>query len=370
MKKIIFTALTLSYLSICLTAVAQPDKPEKTEKQEKREKPERKEQQEITIRSKGDKNVTLKVEINGDNILINGKTLLEFKDDNITINKRKMIYRDDDGNMNFNFDAEGMKGLEELQKLQSFHFDDANIGFNNAYKDFKNSGRNLPRPFLGVTTEKTVSGAKVVDVVKGSAAEKAGLKNDDIVTKIDKQIVTGADGLAKIISDKKPKDEIKIFYKREGKNKDVKVVLGETGGNKMHFNFNAPNAMARGFKMPPRADIASNGNIDMENLDPFQGFDKMFPHQKKLGLKIQDTEEGGNVKVIDVEDSSAAQKAGLQKGDLITEINERKVENTDDARAELQEASAESAYKIKAKRNGTEMTFDIKFPKKLKTANL
>ncbi|MBC7422782.1 MAG: hypothetical protein H7334_04925, partial [Ferruginibacter sp.] len=85
MKKIVFTALTLSYLSICLTAAAQPDKPEKTEKQEKpekREKPERKEQQEITIRSKGDTTVTLKVEINGDNILINGKTLLEFKDDN------------------------------------------------------------------------------------------------------------------------------------------------------------------------------------------------------------------------------------------------------------------------------------------------
>ena len=92
--------------------------------------------------------------------------------------------------------------------------------------------------------------------------------------------------------------------------------------------------------------------------------------QKKLGLKIQDTEEGGNVKVITVEDSSAAQKAGLQKGDLITEINESKVENTDEARVELQGASAESAYKIKAKRGGTEMTFDIKFPKKLKTANL
>ncbi len=373
MKKIIFTALALSYMSICLTVVAQPDKLEKPEK------PERKEQQEITIRSKGDTNVTLKVEINGDNILINGKPLLEFKDDNITINKRKMIYRNGDGNMNFNFDAEGMKGLQELQKLQSFQFDNAltdlnnaNKNFDNALKDFKKSGRNLRRPFLGVTTEKTADGAKVVEVVKGSAAEKAGLSNNDIITKIDKQIVTDADGLAKIISTKKPKDEIQVYYKREGKNKDLKVVLGETAGNKMNFNFNRPNAMVRGFKMPPGNDIEGNGSMGMDNFAPFEENGDVFLRPKKLGIKIQDTQEGGNVKVIDVEDSSAAQKAGLQKDDLITEINGNKIENTDDARAELKDASEENLYKIKAKRNGTEMTFEIKMIKIkiLKEANL
>ena len=365
MKKIILASITLTCICIGFTAMAQQDIAP-----EQKERPEKKEQQEIIIRSKGDTNVTLKVEINGDNILINGKTLLEFKDDNITINKRKMMYRDDDGNMNFNFDAEGMKGLQELQNLQ---FDNANIDFDNAAKGYKKSGRSLHKTFLGVTTEKTDDGAKVVEVVKGSAAEKAGLKNDDIITKIDKQIVTDEVVLAKIISTKKPKDEIKLYYKRDGKNKDAKVILGESQNMTMNFQFRSPKTMVRSFNMPPPAIINDEIASNLENYgsDTYSGnFSGVFPRQKKLGLQIQDTEEGGNIKVIDVEDSSAAQKAGLQKDDIITSINGEKVSNTDEAREQLQQAAEQSKYTIKALRNGTEMNFEVKFPKKLKTANL
>ena len=64
------------------------------------------------------------------------------------------------------------------------------------------------------------------------------------------------------------------WEERAGKNKDVKVVLGETVGNKMHFNFNGPNAMVRRFKMPSGDDNEGNGNMDMGNLPPFQAFSK------------------------------------------------------------------------------------------------
>ena len=63
-------------------------------------------------------------------------------------------------------------------------------------------------------------------------------------------------------------------------------------------------------------------------------------------------------------------RAGLKKDDIITEINGQKISNTDDAREQLMEVAEKSAYTIKAKRNGTEMSFDVKIPKKLKTANL
>jgi serine protease Do len=49
-------------------------------------------------------------------------------------------------------------------------------------------------------------------------------------------------------------------------------------------------------------------------------------------LKIQDTEEGTGVKVLDVEAASAAATAGLMKDDVITEIGGVKVTNTDEAR--------------------------------------
>ena len=96
----------------------------------------------------------------------------------------------------------------------------------------------------------------------------------------------------------------------------------------------------------------------------------MFARQQKLGLKIQDTEDSKGVKVLEVDKDSPAEKAGLKKDDIVTEIGGKKVSNTDEVREQLHENHDKSAYTIKVKRNGSEMSFDIKIPKKLKTANL
>jgi serine protease Do len=371
MKKIIFASLVLNCMCFTFTASAQQGQKENAENKdlhEQKEKAKMKEQQELIIRSKGDKDIKLNVEIKGDDVIVNGKPLSEFIDDNVSINKRKMIVRDGNGG-DMIFDFEEPKGMPEMAGLDRWR---------DLYKN-----ENSHKPFLGVTTEKTTDGTKIVGVAKGSAAEKAGLKKDDIITKIDEDQVTDAEGLASIIAGKKPKEEIKILYKREGKKKEVKAVLGERVEERnMVFKYNNSNPMVRGFKHP-RADVRPMPNEDllkenfgMDGKGHF-GFDpngellgRMFPRQKKLGLKIQDTEEGGNVKIIEVEDSSAAQKAGLKKDDLVTEINGQKISNTDDAREQLQKVAEKSVYSIKANRNAAEMKFDIRIPKKLKTADL
>ena len=90
----------------------------------------------------------------------------------------------------------------------------------------------------------------------------------------------------------------------------------------------------------------------------------------RVAGEIQDNDDAIGVKVLEVEDSSAAAKAGLKKDDLITQIGEKKVSNTDEARAALAANNAKTSYPVKAKRNNTEMNFELKFPKKLKTASL
>ena len=228
------------------------------------------------------------------------------------------------------------------------------------------------RAFLGVTTEEDKAGAKVTEVIKGSAAEKAGLKKDDIITKIADQKISSPEELSDVIGDKKPKDEIKITFKRNGKESTVKTNLGERkSSGSRSYSFSSPRARARTFSMP-----RIEPHMNMEGFNEFEmpaiaGFDKMdmFPRQKRIGLKLQDTEDGDGVKVINVEDSSAAAIAGLKKDDIITEINEKKIENTDDAREEMAPDPDKKSYKIKAKRNGAEMTFNVKIPRKLKTAD-
>jgi serine protease Do len=221
----------------------------------------------------------------------------------------------------------------------------------------------MSRPFLGVTTEKTDGGVRVTEVVEGSAAEKAGLKEGDIITKINDKKIEGPEMLSDVIVSMKPKDEIKVYYKREGqKEKNVKAILGERKEERSYsYSFDMP-------EMPemPEAPEAP----EMPEMQNFSGHDfGMMPRQKKLGLKIQDTEDG-MVKVIDVEDSSAAAKAGILKDDIITEINGEKIDNTDEARDQLHPEEGKNSYDIKVKRNGTEMSFTIKIPKRLKTADL
>jgi serine protease Do len=367
MKKVLLFAAIVVFTTMGQKALAQDEKVEIQERKELKERPEPKETQEIIIRKKGDKDTKITVEIKGDKVTINGKPISEFKDGDITINKRNI--RIFDGQHNFNFEPGNME-----------------MYFNGPLKGRLNG---LSHAFLGVTSstnnddaEGTKSdGAVITNITKESAAEKAGLKNGDVITKINDKKIEDPSDLSEAISSFKPKDEVTVYYKRDGKEKSAKAILGENK-NSMAYSFSGPNAKLRSLTIPrtpgrlnPAPQIQmwdDNGNMQhqFDNLRELEGFSNMFPRQQKLGLKIQDTEEGDGVKVLETEKDSLAEKAGLKKDDIVTEIAGKKITNTDEAREQLHDNAEKTSYNIKAKRNGNEMSFDIKIPKKLKTTNL
>jgi serine protease Do len=383
MKKVIVAAAVLGFTALGFTAQAQEEKVEIEERKEQREVKERpeikekKETQEIIIRKKGDKDAKISIEIKGDNVTINGKPLSDFKDGEITINKRNI--RIFDGNNNFSFsDGDDIEMLLNRQDIGSI----------------RRAIESKPRAFLGITTnaktddgdEPQTAAVEITGVTKGSAAEKAGLKEGDIITKIDDAKVTTPADLSEAIAKHKPNNEVTVQYSRNGKVMTAKAKLGETKTPRgMAYSFSGPDRLARAYtvprmpampNMPPMARIEPMPNFDWKmdgDIDGNQFYGNGaygFPRQQKLGLKIQDTEEGSGVKVLSTEKDSPAEKVGLQKDDVVTEIGGVKINNTDDAREQLQQNAEKATYNIKAKRNGKEMSFDIKIPKKLKTANL
>ncbi|MDO5298218.1 MAG: trypsin-like peptidase domain-containing protein [Clostridia bacterium] len=92
--------------------------------------------------------------------------------------------------------------------------------------------------------------------------------------------------------------------------------------------------------------------------------------QIMLGITIQDvTEEMSKqysmpvgVYVREVSEMSAAERAGLQKGDIIVEFAGKTVENADDLNAIKAEQTSGDTVSIKIDRNGKEMTLDIVIP--------
>lgn len=351
MKKVFFALMLLGFSTLSITTVAQDDVEKPKEKSKK-------ESQEIIIRKKGDKDIKITVDINGDKVTINGKPLSEFKDDNITINRRNITVWDKNGNKGFEFaPGEFMDG-------------------------FSWSSGGESRGFLGVTTDESEDGAKIVEITKESAAEKAGLKKGDVITKVGDEKIEGPDDLTDVISDMKPKADAKIYYKRDGKENSVTATLGERKES-MSYSYSGP---SKGFnysvpRVPrtlaiPRVESWGEGNSfhtpNFDFNDQFKDFhfDINGRSRAKLGIKIQDTEDESGVKTLDVDKDSPAEKAGLKKDDIITEIGGEKVTNTDEAREQLHNNAEKAAYSIKAKRNGTTLNFDIKTPKKLKTTNL
>lgn len=122
-----------------------------------------------------------------------------------------------------------------------------NIGFalpinlvKDVVKNFNETGK-FSRPYLGVrytqiTREGALlndvpEGAYVRDVVMDSPAEKAAVKADDIITKIDGvAVIEKNGGLAKIIGQKKVGDRVVLTIYREEKEITISVTLGEFSG--------------------------------------------------------------------------------------------------------------------------------------------
>ncbi len=330
MKKIILPVLLTICIALCSVLVfAQKRKIEK------------KETREIIIRNNGDKNTKMKIEIDGDNVTVNGKPLSEYHNDDVTIIKRDRMNR-------------GLDNLLFSPGEENMDFDMFN----------ENSKSSASKTFLGVVTEKSTDGVKINQVMKGSSAEKAGLQNGDVITKIDNKNINTPGELMEVVQSYKPNDEVRIYYKRDSKKNDVKIKLGETKESKRTFIFNDDN----NFKN--RNDF----NFKMQKMPKMPDFPNAFKHWNmnnvKLGVKIEDTQDNSGAKIMSIEEGSAADKAGLKKDDIITEMNGEKVANVDDVRSELMDAENKENYKLKAKRNNTEMTFELKIPKHVNSADL
>ncbi len=214
------------------------------------------------------------------------------------------------------------------------------------------------KALLGVVTDKDDKGAKIKSVTKESAAEKAGLQKDDIITKINEDEIKSSDDLIKAIGKYQPEDKVDLTYIRDGQTKTTSTNL--TKNNMKTEKVFKWNDMDKMVEEMPRM---------MAPLMERRGMGMMM-NKPKLGLKVQDVEEGDGVKILEVDENSAAAKAGLQKDDIVSSINNESCKNVDDLRAKTRTLKEGETYKVAYTRKGKKLSTEIKFPKKLKTADL
>jgi serine protease Do len=314
---------------------------------------------EVVIRHKSDKDAKVTIEIKNGEVLVNGKPASEYKDDDLAISRRKLKMVDGGGYAFSDGDGDALT----ITPFRSY----GSGSMNYSVRPRKVA---IPGAFLGVTSQKPESGpdgAKVGEVSEGSAAEKAGLKEGDLITKVDDKAIDGPEALSKVVRSYKPGDKVTITYKRGGKDQKATAELGKS----------RTGAVAYGYS---RGDDFNWNQEELKSLQELKRFDMPrgnfyfnLDNSLRLGIRAQDTEDGKGVKVLDVDDETAAAKAGVKVGDIITKFDGQEV-NSASKLAEVARASREDKTKTTIKlnllRSGKPMEVTMKVPRKLRTADL
>jgi serine protease Do len=155
-------------------------------------------------------------------------------------------------------------------------------------------------------------GAIITQVEPDSPAAKAGLKVGDVITEFDGQKVSDASQLQIEVGQKDPGSSIKLEVLRDGRNVNVPVTLEEMGSRDHKGKESASNSNGK-----PRWGL---------------GLTDMTP---ELREQLQASSDVHGAIVEQVQPGSAADNAGLQRGDVIVEVDRHPVQNAADVQKAL-----------------------------------
>ena len=174
------------------------------------------------------------------------------------------------------------------------------------------------RGYLGVLIQKVTPdiaeslgmerarGALVANISKGGPAEKAGIKVGDVIIEFDGKEVKDSAELPIIVARTPVEKKVRMKVLRDKKETDLTVVVGELKDEEIVAS------------VPEKGELG----LTVQRLTPQMA--------ESLGL-----ERVEGVAVAAVEPGSAADEAGIRRGDIIIEVDRKAVRNLDDYKKAL-----------------------------------
>jgi serine protease Do len=194
------------------------------------------------------------------------------------------------------------------------------------------------RPWLGISVQnltpemmehfkvKEKEGVLIGQVYSGTGAEKAGLASGDIIKSVDDKAIKNVNELVKEIQKKKVGQKVKLNILRDGKGTTIEVTTTS---------------------QPDKPELAKEKEAE-EKLGA--SVQELTP-QLSLRYRVSGVKRG--VIVIGIEDGSLADEMGLQEGDVILEINRKKIESIKDFEKAMKQADLEKGILFHLHRKGS-----------------
>jgi serine protease Do len=218
---------------------------------------------------------------------------------------------------------------------------------------------------IGVRISEAKAGGVVIEEVQpDSPAEKAGLKRSDVIVEFDGERVRSARQFGRLVQETPPGRTVKATIMRDGQKKELQIAptAGRGAGTLMDGDRLREQLGALG-SLRDRVPFNFNFDFDLPGVMP----------GRRLGVTVDELTNQlaeyfgakGGVLVTTVTDGSAAARAGLKAGDVITSVNGQQVRSRDDLVRALRDGDRGAG--APGDRNSDEVTLGIVRDKKEST---
>ncbi|OGV61425.1 MAG: hypothetical protein A2283_01075 [Lentisphaerae bacterium RIFOXYA12_FULL_48_11] len=168
-------------------------------------------------------------------------------------------------------------------------------------------------------------GIIISNVMKGSPAEKAGIKHGDIIVKLNGQDVKSPVEFRNEVSSKAPGTKLNVTISRDGKEEKFSITTAELQDDSV--------AGAGVLTFPEGEKSIEKLGINVKNLS------------KELAERFEIDLEYGVV-IVEVDPDSDAARAGIQAGHVITGVNTKSVSNVTEFKKALESAKKRVLLRI------------------------
>jgi serine protease Do len=210
-------------------------------------------------------------------------------------------------------------------------------------------------------------GALIGKIVADSPAAKAGLKENDVITEINGQRVEGTEQFRRMIREIPTGRTAQLTVWRDARSQNVSVTLGKSEGEGHALDGMMKGPRTWTYKMPALPALP-----DLSGLGDMDIFTMASPGQPRLGIDAESLDgefgnyfgapEGEGVLVRNVFANSAAAKAGLKVGDVITSLDGERIHNASELREKILTKKNEKSIKLGLLRNKSELTLSVELP--------
>jgi len=211
-------------------------------------------------------------------------------------------------------------------------------------------------------------GARIESVSEESPAQEAGLEKDDVIVGWNDAQVESAVQLQRLVSETPAGRVVNLKVIRDGKNRDVKVTIGERESMVRSFSFRGPDSEEiEGLveRLRPGVEWKGLSVPGMHgNVFAFMGGGRMGVGVQSVGDQLGEyfgLNGRDGVLVTSVEEDSPAAKAGLKAGDIILTLAGEAVDGPGELALAVREAD-EGPISVGILRDRQERTITVDLP--------